>query len=1745
MGFSSNVGALLKKEWLYWRRNMCCGITEMVFPFFILLLLCWAKGHSYVVKSRGGPEYSSSGIHAYDMNFSEETMGGLKNLESGWYTWYTLGLAPNSSEIVRAIEQHLTLSNVKALTFESDAALLEAVADMPKDKYNQSLVMGGGLSFSKTGADGEYAYKLYTQSGFIDGISNNIVDPLQRNPLDAEYHHLEQTGMLYLKTLADSFILKQETKDSNARINYAYVPMPYPEYSEDYFSVGVYYVLGYGFLLSVMFPLVTLIGKLMNDKTTRMRETMRIVGITDSTYFTSYFVFYGIMQAVIAFIGMAISCGSLFPTTNYLLLSLFFFLFGLAIYPIALIMCALFQRPSVAKIIGFVGFFLVTILTAPFVSKHRATLSTKLWVSLLPQDAFFLGLEDFTRSEEIGSGITFSTVGSTRSYGYSLGYAYGFLLLDFVLYMIVALYMDNVLPTPGGVRKSLLYFLSADYWCPRSAAAAQPGNDEEYHKITESAAEEEKAGSDSKVPQAAAYEPVGQILAAQESQQRTANIRGLRKVFDDGKAAVDGLDLQMYTGQIFVLLGHNGAGKTTTISMLTGMLQPTSGQATAFGLNIFKDLVPLRKELGVCTQHDAFFDQLTVDEHMDFYGRIKGLDGEELELQKEKLYRNFKLEQEVQKLGRQLSGGCKRKLSVALSFLGNPRLVMLDEPTSGMDTTMRQELWNMLAMYKRDRVILLTTHYMDEADNLGDRIGIMVQGKLICCGSSMFLKKRYGIGYNLSIIKNSSAVDSAPIIGFVKSKIDNVETGLVANEEIELRLPFGESAKFKGMFEEVDKQSQQLGVKSYGISVTTLEDVFIRVGEQGGEVSANKSTSIAGSEISESKEPVYSLAERAERSISEQFRVVFLKRTKEHVRSLAAFLLSILLPLVLVGAGVGVLAMALSTRQHTYSLRNDFPGTSVVFDDQTVASEENRTVPPATLLSGFAESTGADVSFMHFSDSNYTTERTWKVATYVMHNPKTEPNRYGSGIVYEANNQSNTYSVITLFNLTCPTAALAFSAEFGSQILYHTTGAKITTTIAELPVKNKFVATVFRFVESIIVTALFALGLGLMPGLIGSYLVREYEKELRAHILLAGLPEAVYWLAYYAVDVIYHSIPAALLIAMYRILNLELPYAWVYLVVFPFAQVSFVYLTNLPFSKESSVFGANAFFHSLVGMFLPSIVLIFRAIPETSQVGLAVQYIFSFIPSFSMVMGILAVTNRPTFQDMYNYTFGTKMKFEDFDWYIGGQPLTFLIMSAPGYLLILFLYQFWGKSLINGMLRRADLPRYPFTHVEDDDVKKEAEQVEENGPRSLAVCAHNLSRTYKAEGWNQGKFLAVYQASFGVHNGEIFALLGVNGAGKTTTFKMLMNEVLPTRGRAYVCGKDVAKHTAEASTVVGYCPQTNVLYDYLTVEEHFALYAAVKGIPSGLRRTLIAEMMEALGLTRYRAMQADKLSGGTKRKLSVALALLGNPPVVLLDEPSTGIDPQARRQMWDMILRVSRKWQKCAVVLTTHSMEEAEALSTRLAIMVNGTLRCIGPTQYIKNKFALGFCVEVKFRLPEDSAVEAFAREKNVTADLRGRVDQAGLAQILSSIGMDALAKNIVSLQEYAELRLMLRGAAGAPLVVALRQAVLESYKEQGLAMVAKECGETRVEFVASAHYKYRITHCKVSVGYLFGMLEEMKTKIPILDYSVMQTTLEEVFHLFAKLGQEETDHIGLAQASSRVGGGDLSRIHDQNDSNN
>lgn len=281
------------------------------------------------------------------------------------------------------------------------------------------------------------------------------------------------------------------------------------------------------------------------------------------------------------------------------------------------------------------------------------------------------------------------------------------------------------------------------------------------------------------------------------------------------------------------------SGKTTTISMLTGALAPTSGNASLLGKELLSQLPAVRDDLGICLQHDCLFPNMTVREHIQFFSRLKGLYSNmtyaEAEANVDQIIRDVALYEKRNTFSKNLSGGMKRKLSVAMAFCGGSKVVLLDEPTSGMDPFSRRFTWNVIRQFRQNRCILLTTHFMDEADVLGDRIAIMAEGQLRCCGSPLFLKKHYGVGYQLTIEKHHDYVAKASekqlleLDDHLTSIIEgNVKDAALLNNvgsEVSFQLPVGEAASFVPMFDGLDKEIDAGKISSYGVGITTLEEV--------------------------------------------------------------------------------------------------------------------------------------------------------------------------------------------------------------------------------------------------------------------------------------------------------------------------------------------------------------------------------------------------------------------------------------------------------------------------------------------------------------------------------------------------------------------------------------------------------------------------------------------------------------------------------------------------------------------------------------------------------------------------------------------------------------------------------------------------------------------------------------------------------------------------------------------------------
>jgi len=260
-----------------------------------------------------------------------------------------------------------------------------------------------------------------------------------------------------------------------------------------------------------------------------------------------------------------------------------------------------------------------------------------------------------------------------------------------------------------------------------------------------------------------------------------------------------------------------------------------------------------------------------------------------------------------------------------------------------------------------------------------------------------------------------------------------------------------------------------------------------------------------------------------------------------------------------------------------------------------------------------------------------------------------------------------------------------------------------------------------------------------------------------------------------------------------------------------------------------------------------------------------------------------------------------------------------------------------------------------------------------NGPpHPVAIAVERIWKRY-------GDFEAVKDVSFSVTEGEIFGLLGPNGAGKSTLIRMMTTLIPVTAGKAVVGGHDVSKDPDDVRRTIGVIPQALTSDQDLTVEENLVIYAKLYGVPRGRREKSIADVLEAVDLTKWRDAQTKTLSGGMRRRLEIARGLVHNPRIFFLDEPTTGLDPVSRIAVWDMLNKL-KATRHLTMLITTHYMDEADKLCDRIAIVDHGKMVALGTPAELKNSVAGANVVEVHFDRDDEAWQQRLESMEGVTS---------------------------------------------------------------------------------------------------------------------------------------------------------------------
>ncbi|KAL6183259.1 hypothetical protein ACLB2K_044670 [Fragaria x ananassa] len=753
----------IKNLLLAWRNKTATFLQLFSSLFFILLIFCFQKADD--IQTRSSSAYQSvtdpQPLVAQPIPPCEDKF----SIKKPCYDFVWSG--DQSSSRIRSIVSAIMANNPNRPIPASKVKSFRTPAEVDEWLYNNPLYCPGALHFVERNAT-VISFGLQTNSSSVKkrGQTENPTFKFQ----------------IPLQIAAEREIARSLIGDSKLSWVVAFKEFAHPAMMKPPSAMND---IGPRFFFAAsMFGFVFQMTSLVTEKELKLRQAMTMMGLYDSAYWLSWLAWEGLITLLSSLFtvlfGMIFQF-SFFLHNSFAVVFLVFYLFQLNMIGFAFMLSAFIKKSSSTTTVGFsiytVGY--VTQVAADSIyTKEVSRTKRNLW-SLFPPSLLSQALSILNEATSTSkkTGISWSRRANCKPGDedcvMTINDIYVWLTATFFLWFVLAIYFDNIIPNVSGVRKSVFYFLKPGYWTRKGGNKVEEGGicswigsippPEHITPDDEDVLEEENI-----VKEQAKEGTVGPNLAVQ--------IRGLVKTYPGQRHgccrskrtppyhALKGLWVNFAKDQLFCLLGPNGAGKTTAINCLTGITPVTGGDALIYGHSARSSvgMANIQKMIGVCPQFDILWDAMSGQEHLHIFASIKGLPPASIKLATMKSLEEVKLTDAAKMRAGSYSGGMKRRLSVAIALIGDPKLVILDEPTTGMDPISRRHVWDIIEDAKKGRTIVLTSHSMEEADILGDRIGIMAKGRLRCIGTSIRLKSRFGTGFVANVRFKESTNGQGP-----------------------------------------------------------------------------------------------------------------------------------------------------------------------------------------------------------------------------------------------------------------------------------------------------------------------------------------------------------------------------------------------------------------------------------------------------------------------------------------------------------------------------------------------------------------------------------------------------------------------------------------------------------------------------------------------------------------------------------------------------------------------------------------------------------------------------------------------------------------------------------------------------------------------------------------------------------------------------------------------------------------------
>ena len=1824
----SKLRGLIKKNLLILKRNKLTTLCEILFPIILMILMYVVRKqflieeNDFIIDEKTTSNFISRRSLA---NVDMDNDDIIPNEDNTSFYWHNLSILPalricsksnrrkeerpligsigiplsikeriimDASFYKEKIGMNFTLENFKEFEDIND------MNDYVKDKKfgteeNPGICFGIKFEENKWG----YNYSLhYFDSIFDKGIQDlsNIIggpiDLFKSGPDMQSYQRYRSSGYTYIMKIVNEYILKKETKNVNAKLNFGMMPMKYVNYRRDKLGDYMAFIIPFFIMVAYICSLCLYVYRMVSEKESRAKEGMKIMGLGEGIYFFSYFLQYLVINIFVSVINTVIVI-YVFTKIPFYFIFILFFLWGMNIFALAFFFQSFIDSTKIALILSLLIYFVMYFASLASIQESSSQ-GLKIGLSFLPPAALEITIVLFGEFESHFR--QFKPGYFTNIYtNYSLLRMLIMFVVDFFIYSFLGYYLTMVLPHTYGIRKPFYFLFTPEFWCGKnkdpnkSTISTSEGNSVKSSTVTNSitASNLDIILYNSKTASLPLTEEKNPNFESEElysdriGKDDALRIRNLTKKFEDGKIAVNNLNLNFYKDEIFALLGHNGAGKTTLISMLTGLIEATKGFVFYDGDDILigNNMDKFRLKIGICPQHDILFEDLTIKEHLNMFSIFKGVPNDLIDKEINKSLKDFKLEEIKDTVVSDLSAGQKRQLSIAIALIGGSKVIFLDEPSSGMDVASRHNLWEILKRQSEHKIIILTTHYMEEASVLGKRIGIISEGEMKCIGTPLYLIENFGKYMSINLYKEEGANNDS-IIRYINSKVSETQFE-VLSEEILLRIPKssynnGGRLNLGEFFEDLDNNLSKLKIKSYSVSMPTLEDVFLNKASESEEKKENTETKENKKDKKENTsnniendkilfETDFKEDFSKKSKFCNDFKATFIRRLYLIIRDLKSFLMEILCPIIIVVIGLFVSRINITWASDPWKMDISYIGKqNVLFS----SIEGIKNISDYYFYDKYINVTCQTLKINKYTqEEKYFAIENFLDRIYEINN-NTEDSKYKEvdmndknyvgyfGALLMLNEEKDNYEFFIAVNSRVRHSVPIFNFYFMKQIIQKAAKRKINIDFTHYPLPlTSDVSQRTDEANNSIFILFISTAFSLIPASFITRIVKERINNSKHLMRISSMSRIAYWIVNYIFELVKYYFTCGICVLLIWIFDYYEIYLELLYVLYGPAMVSFTYILSFFFSNESIAQNIVILINFVVGALGSVVILLLRGMDNTYEDAKILGYIFAILPSFCFNFGydlllnklIIFIIDYP--EEWMFFTDNEVIK--HFDLLLS--MIIYLSLEVLIYTVILFIiecnsYHYYIRH--NNKLA---------PEVKDNLVLKEIERANEedivitNEKTAKKISKYslrlkNIRKEFKKNCAccnKENKIVAIKNLNFCVEPGECFGLLGLNGAGKTTTFKCITQEISPTNGAIYINGIDTYNNFDKISNLIGYCPQYEAIFNYLTVEENLKFYARMKGVKIKYLDQLVKAMITEMALDDYINTISRKLSGGNRRKLSVAVSLLCNPQIILLDEPSTGMDPEARRFMWSIIHKTTKLGKKSSVTMTTHSMDEAETLCKRMGIMVNGEFVCLGKASQIKENYGYGYEVDLRIKPLSVKQINCIIEELNKDEaillknkimnnymindvlnidsvnsisgkyDRRSRINRENIRNILIKLNkakyIDELKENRLGKKIIKDIEI--NGYIGIITLLNWTFFIENAFK---FISVGKNYFDEIIldDFIENNFlFKMKKGPKTKSIGFFFGLFEKYKEKCFVTEYSIQQTSLEQIFNMFAK----------------------------------